>query len=63
MTTYIKNSKGERKIAYVEPYVKNSEILFEKVAELNGKWDEIQQLIEDINGMECPIEYRSSWEK
>ena len=63
MTTYIKNSKGEQKIAYVEPYVKNSEILFEKVAELNDKWDEIRQLIEDINGMECPIEYRSSWEK
>ena len=63
MTTYIENSKGERKIAYVEPYVKNYDILLEKVAKINEKWEEIQQLTEDILSMEYPIEYRSSWEK
>lgn len=52
------NSNSE--IAYIHPYIKNYDTLKQKSQELTNKWQEVQQLINEIEEMELPIEFRAS---
>ena len=63
MSKVMKNIDGETRVAYVEPYVKNYDLLLQKTKEINAKWEEIQQLTEEIESMEYPIELRTIWQK
>lgn len=55
------NSNSET--AYIRPYIKNYDALKQKTQELTNKWQEVQQLINEIEEMELPIEFRASLEQ
>ena len=63
MSKVMKNIDGEARVAYVEPYVKNYDLLLQKVDEINSKFEEIQKLTDEIENMEYPIELRTIWQK
>ena len=63
MSKVMKNIDGETRVAYVEPYVKNYDLLLQKVDEINSKFEEIQKLTDEIENMEYPIELRTIWQK
>lgn len=60
MDKFNTTNNANSEIACIYPYIKNYDALKQKSQELTNKWQEIQQLINEIEELELPIEFHAS---